>query len=159
MKLYHTRSSSSSATNRATWASSPRSACARRRSVAGSRRASIRSGPPPTAGVIAAGWAGSGSARNAASQGRCRRRVVPRTTVPARASSVPEGRAVLRQELERMERRRLHGRGGLLHPLVRRAADHGIARGMSLLQYRRSLNLVEKASFLRRQVKGERCSV
>lgn len=41
-----------------------------------------------------------------------------------------------------MERRRLHGRGGLPHPLVRRAADHGIARGMSLLQYRRSLNLV-----------------
>lgn len=58
-----------------------------------------------------------------------------------------------------MERRRLHGRGGLPHPLVRRAADHGIARGMSLLQYRRSLNLVEKASFLRRQVKGERCSI
>lgn len=41
-----------------------------------------------------------------------------------------------------MERRRLHGRVGLLHPLVRRAADQGIARGMSLLQYRRSLNLV-----------------
>ena len=41
-----------------------------------------------------------------------------------------------------MECRRLHGRGGLLHSLVQRAADQGIAWGMSLLQYRWSLNLV-----------------
>ena len=31
---------------------------------------------------------------------------------------VPEGRAVLRQEMERVERRRLHGHGRPLHPLV-----------------------------------------
>ena len=43
-----------------------------------------------------------------------------------------EGRAVLRQELERVERRRLHGRGRPLHPLVQRAADQGIARGDEL---------------------------
>ena len=53
----------------------------------------------------------------------------------------PEGRAVLRQKLERVERRRLHGRGRSLHPLVQRAAEQGIARRMSPLQYRRSLNL------------------
>ena len=40
-----------------------------------------------------------------------------------------EGRAVLRQVLERVERRRLHGRGRPLHPLAQRAADQGIARG------------------------------
>lgn len=54
----------------------------------------------------------------------------------------PEGRAVLRQELERVERRRLHGRGRPLRSLVQRAADQGIARGgMGPLQYSRSLNL------------------
>lgn len=58
VKLYHTRSSSLSATNRATWTSSPRSACTGRRSVACSRRASIRSGPPRGCHCRWLGWIG-----------------------------------------------------------------------------------------------------
>ena len=52
-----------------------------------------------------------------------------------------EGRAVLRQVLERVERRRLHGRGRSLHPLVQRAADQGIARGDEPAAVQASLNL------------------
>ena len=52
-----------------------------------------------------------------------------------------EGRAVLRQELERVERRRLHGRGRrYIHWCNERRIKESLG-GMSPLQYRRSLNL------------------
>ena len=40
-----------------------------------------------------------------------------------------EGIVASKRRIKRMERRRLHGRGRPLHPLVQQAADQGIARG------------------------------